>query len=111
MADWAEVYEELVQAKDINLPYNVTNDGSPHDLSGKALRMLVVDNTGTTVKTWLSTGVSPAITIATSMINIADTTGFTDWGFYEGELINDTDDETLAFFEFNIKKQITPPTV
>jgi hypothetical protein len=108
MADWAEINVELVQGKDIDLTYSITSDGVAYDLTGKQLDMKVINEHGTVVKTWSTTGAA-AITIAVSSVNILDTTGFVDWGFFTGELINNTDDETLAFFEFNVAKQITAP--
>jgi hypothetical protein len=110
MADWAIVKVDLVQAKDINLSYDTSDLGIDVDLSGKQLDMRVINSIGTVIKTWSSAGVSPVITIVGSSINILDTAGFADWGFFRGELINNTDDETLAFFEFNVEKQITAVT-
>jgi hypothetical protein len=108
MADYDIINEELVQGKDVDLTYYVTRNGGEYPLTGKQLDMKVVDEHGTVVKTWSTTGTA-AITIAVNAINILDTTGFVDWGFFRGELINNTDDETLAFFEFAVEKQITAP--
>jgi hypothetical protein len=111
MANWAEINEELMQGKDIDLSYTVTVDGLAYDMSGLQLDMRVIDETDTVIKTWSSGGISPVISIAINTFRILDTTGFLGWGFFRGELIDNTNDDTIASFEFVVEKQITAPTI
>lgn len=106
--EFAEVDVTVVQGNDIDLTYSVTDNGVAFDLTGIRLDMNVIDvASGTSVKTWSSVGTSPAITISTSSFNILDTTGFPNAGFFRGELVNNTSDYTIAFFDFIVRQRIT----
>ena len=97
---FAEVEVTVVHGDAVDITYSVADDGDDFDMSSKQLDMVVTSDRGTAFASWSSAGDDPAITISTSSVNIADATGFTSPGLYNGWLRNTTDDYSMARFTF-----------
>ncbi len=96
VAEWS--IQNYVVAKDtrIDITFSVLLNNVAYDLTGKALSAVVADNRGQTIRTWLSTGTSPAITISTSTFNIYDNTGLSEKIRYTVYILNVTDNEPIG---------------
>jgi len=111
MAEFIVVHEDVIENRALALYYEVVDeDDVAYPVDAIDLEMQAIDNTGAVVKTWASTGASPALTVPyveTNIVLLTDATGFIKWGYYKAELVDATNNITLGMVDFNVDKDIT----